>query len=169
MTHSHHTRKYTFWGHHRLTFLSALALCGLVLAGDFPAAGQAEVAPVPGPSDVFAEIGLAWQFGDEQALANLVHRDGLRVRRGRGDGRTTHYSPSQAYYYFKNLFQSNPTVSFTFERRQQNTAGERTRAMTLWTHRENDSSQEQEEKLVLVLSSDKGLWRLSEIQTISTN
>lgn|GEM_PF-2785361 len=149
--------------------LAAVLLLGLLLPGaGLQAGGQETTAPVRGPADIFADIGLAWQAADEQALANLVHPEGLRVHGGRNDARITHYSPSQAFYYFKNLFRTHPTVSFTFERHQQNAEAERTRAMTLWTYRTGNDPDVQEDRLVLVLSSVKGLWRLSEIQTIST-
>ena len=120
-----------------------------------------------GPDEVFAAIAAAWENGDEEALAGLVHEDGLRVTNGDYD-RFTNYSPSQAFYYFKNQFQIHPTVSFRFERLQDSQLpAERVHGMVVWEYRRANTSTVQELKLVLVLTRQEDVWRLSEINTIT--
>lgn len=121
-----------------------------------------------GPDAVFAAIASAWESGDEEALAALVHTDGLRVTSGEYD-RFTNYSPSQAYYYFKNQFQTHPTVSFRFERLQEKMSGQdRVHGMVVWEYRKAHISTPQEIRLVLVLVMQDSQWRLAEINTITT-
>ena len=121
-----------------------------------------------GPETVFTAIAEAWENADEEALANLVHEDGLRVTNGEYD-RFTNYSPSQAFYYFKNQFQLHPTVSFTFKRLQDSPRGQdRIHGMVIWEYRRAQVKQVQEMRLVLVLTRQDNVWRLSEINTITT-
>ncbi len=108
----------------------------------------------------------AFEAGDQQVLADLVHADGLRVRSGVAGGRDTDYSPNQAFYYFKNLFQSHRTVTFTYLRMEEAAAGERVHAMAQWTHQAPDSGAQRETRLVFVLSRQGETWRLTELTTI---
>ena len=116
---------------------------------------------------VFAAIAAAWERGDEEALAGLVHDDGLVVTAGKAV-RASSYSPSQAFYYFKNQFQSRPTVSFRYERRQEKLVGrDRVHGMVVWQYREAHREEPREIRLVLVLARQGDRWRLSEINTIT--
>lgn len=120
-----------------------------------------------GPDEVFSAIAAAWQSGDEAALAQLVHQDGLRVTTGDYD-RFINYSPSQAYYYFKNQFQLHPTVSFQFERLEETPSGrDRMHGMVVWEYRRAHVTALMEKRLVLVLTRQDSAWRLSEINTIT--
>ena len=121
---------------------------------------------VPDPRMVFGEIARAWEDGDQQTLADLVHEDGLTVTTGGNDDRTTHYSPSQAYYYFKNMFQTHRTLVFMFEKTQDASAGDRVHGMAVWKRRRPDSERIQEMKLVCVLVMQDDQWRLAEINKI---
>lgn len=118
------------------------------------------------PRMVFGQIATAWEDGDQQSLADLVHEAGMRVTSGDNPDRSIHYSPSQAFYYFKNLFQSHRTMVLTFDKMQDATAGDRVHGMALWKRRRPDSEQVQEVKLVFVLSRQDDLWRLVEINKI---
>ena len=89
--------------------------------------------------------------GDQQTLADLVHEDGLTVTTGGTADRTTHYSPSQAFYFFKNMFQTHRTLVFAFEKAQDASAGDRVHGMAVWKRRRPDSERIQELKLVCVL------------------
>lgn len=117
---------------------------------------------------VFESIALAWQAADEDALAKLVHQDGLRVTSGDYD-RFTSYSPNQAFYYFRNQFQQHPTISFTFSRLQEQHGGsDRVHGMVVWKYRRPSLTTVEELRLVLVLTKQGEQWRLSEINTITT-
>jgi hypothetical protein len=153
---------------------AAFLLVGLLLLSGLPGTAEAKLVKDParqagsGPEAVFSAIARAWEMEDEAALADLVHEDGLRVTSGDYD-RYINYSPSQAYYYFKNQFQAHPTVSFTFERQQEKLSGEkRVHGMVVWKYRSaTAAAQVQEMKLVLVLTRQAEVWRLSEINTIN--
>ncbi|MFO7610846.1 MAG: hypothetical protein R6X35_16925 [Candidatus Krumholzibacteriia bacterium] len=142
--------------------------CGLI-AGALPAAADLvrpdSAAPAAEARAVFELLKRGFEDGDQQILADLVHGDGLHVRHGGGDTRRTEYSPSQSFYYFKNLFQSQRTVSFTFLRMEE-AAGERVHAMALWVHRRAGEPADRELQLVLVLSRQGAVWRLAELTTI---
>ena len=118
------------------------------------------------PRMVFGRIARAWEEADQHTLADLVHEAGLKVTAGGTPGRTTHYSPSQAFYYFKNIFQTHRTLIFTFEKMQDASAGERVHGMAVWTRRRPDSEKIQEIKLVCVLVRQDDQWRLAEINKI---
>ncbi len=118
------------------------------------------------PRSVFGQIAEAWESGDERALAGMIHPDGLRVTTGRRDERASTYSPSQAYYYFRNLFQSHQTLLFEFEMMQDATAGARVHGMATWHRRRPDSDKVQEIKLVCILVQQDDQWKLAEINTI---
>lgn len=118
------------------------------------------------PRPVFGLIATAWEDGDQQALADLVHEAGLRVTSGGNPERSTHYSPSQAFYYFKNLFQAHRTLLLTFDKMQDATAGDRVHGMAFWKRRRPDSDVVQEVKLVFVLAKQDDRWRLVEINKL---
>ncbi len=121
-----------------------------------------------GSAEVFARIRTAIESGNQQALADLVHEDGLRVRTGGAAARDVEYSPSQAFYYFKNLFQARRTVSFVFTRTEQASPGDRVHAMALWSydHPGRPGDEPDEVRLMLVLGRQGDAWRLIEITTI---
>jgi hypothetical protein len=118
------------------------------------------------PKMVFGRIARAWEEGDQQTLADLVHEGGLQVTTGGTAGRTSQYSPSQAFYYFKNVFQTHRTLIFTFEKMQDASAGERVHGMAVWQRRRPDSEKIQEVKLVCVLARQGDQWMLAEINKI---
>jgi len=151
-----------------------LALVALVLTGAMlTAANRAEAklvrdkdADSNAPRVVFGLIAQAWEQGDEQALADLVHAGGLRVTSGGRDERVSNYSPSQAFYFFRNLFQSHRTLLFEFEMMQDGTAGVQVHGMATWKRRRPDSTKIQDVKLVCILVQQGDQWKLAEINTI---
>lgn len=132
--------------------------------GDLVRDGRA--APATDARAVFELVRQAFEQGDQQVLADLVHEDGLRVRSGGTNGRDTDYSPSQAFYYFKNLFQTHRTVAFVYQRMEETAVGERVHALARWTHRRPSHDEDLELRLVIVLSRQGEAWRLAEITTI---
>jgi len=148
---------------------------GLTFGLGTPACGRAHAAPPPRGQErepaedtdrAFARISSAWEAGDERALANLVHPDGLRVTGEEAPARSLTYSPSQAFYYFKNLFQGMSTLSFEFQRRQDPSAGERVHGLAAWRYRRGGREDADEQKLVFVLIRSQDRWLLSEITVI---
>ena len=118
------------------------------------------------PREVFGRIAEAWDASDEEVLASLVHRDGLKVTNDRSEKRDSRYSPSQAYYYFRNIFQAHRTLLFDFEMMQDAEAGNRVHALAVWKRRRPDSEIVQELKLVCTLVKEDDQWKLAEINTI---
>lgn len=118
------------------------------------------------PRLVFGMIARAWEDADQQTLANLVHKDGLKVTSGGNPDRTTHYSRSQAFYYFKNVFQSHRSLVFDYEMTQDASAGDRVHGMAIWKRRRPDSEKIEEVKLVCILARQGDQWALVEINKI---
>lgn len=140
------------------------ALLGLPAVPAWAAKDEAIRAAADSPGAVFSRLASAFESGDASALAALVHREGLAVT-DHGE-RTSEYSPSQAVYYFKNLFQGQRTLLFAYKMTQDDVDGGRARAMAEWKRRRVDSDRVAEMQIVLVLALDEGRWRLSEINMI---
>ncbi|MEN8006662.1 MAG: hypothetical protein ABFS42_06570 [Candidatus Krumholzibacteriota bacterium] len=146
--------------------LAASALLAFAGGADARIVKGPEGAQDNGPRMVFGEIARAWEEADQQALADLVHESGLKVTAGGNPDRATHYSPSQAFYYFKNVFQTHRTMVFLFEKTQDASGGDRVHGMAVWKRRRPDSDRIQELKLVCILARQGDQWRLAEINTI---
>lgn len=116
------------------------------------------------PRAVFAGIAAAFETSEASPLASLVHPDGLRVT-GHGE-RTSHYSPSQAVYFFRNLFEGQRTLLFSFLKSQDDARGDHARGMATWKRRRLDSERVIEVQLVIVLARDGDHWRLAELNII---
>lgn len=119
-----------------------------------------------GAKMTFGIMEARWLAGDAEGLAALVHEGGLSVSSGPNAGRETQYSPSQAVYYFKNLFQSHQTVSFAFDKVQGGVDAPRAHGMATWTRRRAGQHRDQTVRLMCVLSRVGEGWRLTEIHTI---
>lgn len=107
-----------------------------------------------------------WLAGDAEGVAALVHDDGLNVTSGPNAGRRTQYSPAQAVYYFKNLFQSHQTVSFIFDKVQGGVDSPRAHGMATWDRRRAGQDRDQTIRLMCVLARVGDGWKLTEIHTI---
>jgi len=118
------------------------------------------------PRQVFGLIVRAWEEGDEQTLADLVGEEGLRVTNSHAEERVSHYSPSQSYYFFRNMFQAHRTLVFEFEMMQDAAAGARVHGVATWKRRRPDSEIIQVIRLVCILNQQDGRWKLAEINTI---
>jgi hypothetical protein len=125
-------------------------------------ASPAAAETAPGP--VFAGIAVAFEASEASQLASLVHPDGLRVT-GHGE-RTSHYSPNQAVYFFRNLFEGQRTLLFSFLKSQDDARGDHARGMATWKRRRLDSERVIEVQLVIVLARDGDRWRLAELNII---
>jgi len=123
---------------------------------------RASAESAPGP--VFARIADAFETSDAAQLAALVHPDGLRVT-GHGE-RTSHYSPSQAVYFYRNLFEGHRTLLFSFMKSQDDARGDHARGMAAWKRRRLDSERVIEIQIVIVLARDGDHWRLAELNII---
>lgn len=144
--------------------LSIALLAALVAAPVLPpecAAAPADRDHGDGAGEVFARVAAAFEEGDAEALADLVHPDGLRVS-GYND-RVGAYSPAQAVYFFRNLFQAQRTLVFSFRKTQDDASGRLARAMAEWKRRRVDSERIIDQQLVLVLAKDGRHWKLAEI------
>ncbi|MCP4574487.1 MAG: hypothetical protein GY838_19220 [bacterium] len=148
----------------RTTARACLALLVLLLAAGTAAGRDADRATASQPSASYLRIAQAWEDGNPEVLADLIHPDGLQVRIGKG-GRATSYSPSQAFYFFKNLFRDNLTESFDYQR-QQKATGPRVHAMAVWRCREAPGDPLHIRRLVLVLARSGDTWQLTEINTV---
>ena len=113
---------------------------------------------------VFSRIARAFEESDAASLAALVHAEGLRVT-GHNE-RAGEYSPAQAVYFFRNLFQAQRTLVFAFRKTQDDAAGGFARGMADWKRRRIDSETVVEQQIVLRLARDDGQWRLVEINLI---
>ncbi len=148
----------------------------LLLAAPVVARAQPAQSPPPahtkrtprdqGPSyqATFSRLSKAWRASDRKALSGLVHPDGLKVVSGRAGERAVTYSPSQAFYYFRNLFQNVRTNDFVLDRVQKNPGGDRVHALATWELAGPRGGRTT--RMVLVLTRRQGRWYLSEITTI---
>lgn len=141
--------------------LAAVVLAAAQVLGG-PAA--ADRRPEEPSGAIFARIAAGFEDGDSGALAALVHSEGLRVT-GHNE-RSGEYSPSQAVYFFRNLFQAQRTLLFAFRKTQDDAPGGYARGMADWKRRRVDSDRVVEQQLLLVLALDGGRWRLTEINMI---
>lgn len=152
----------------RARWVGALVLACLAVCALGPARAWSATAGDRHPEDtagaVFARVATAFEEGDAGALAALVHREGLRVT-GHNE-RSGEYSPSQAVYFFRNLFQAHRTLLFAFRKTQDDASGGYARGMADWKRRRVDSDRVVEQQLLLVLTQDDGRWRLTEINMI---
>lgn len=153
----------------RASWLWLLVAVAVLLTGVTPVLAQTRdqgPSSQDGPSyqAEFSRMAQAWRSADRKVLAGMVHPDGLVITpQGAGD-RTATYSPSQAFYYFRNLFQDSHTLTFTMTRIQDSPRGDRVHGLALWNF--EDGSQRKTLRLVIVLARDKDHWYLSELTTI---
>jgi len=116
--------------------------------------------------DIFAALAQAWQQEDHASLADLVAREGVEIAIAPDQERDTHYSPDQAFYFFKNLFQSSDTDSFKYLRLQHQNRGGLVHAVADWSYRRPGGDAVVGERLVVKLTHDASGWGLSEIRAI---
>ena len=115
---------------------------------------------------VFLELATYWETEDHTELAELVSADGVHIVMGIVADREVTYSPRQAFYFFRNLFQTNETESFSYLRRQEDDSGGQVRGMVRWRFRRHGAEQIEEVRLVLSLGQRAEGWKLTEIRAI---
>jgi hypothetical protein len=146
--------------------LASVILGTMLLAAPLPAAIVVPDSPAPPAARaVLAEVAAAFGAGDHDALAGLVHPDGVRVALSPAAGRSSELTPAQAHYYFKNLFQGVRTVAFDYLR-HSGTDDARVHAVAVWRQRDADAAGPVARRLLVTLARDGEAWRLTEIMTL---
>ncbi len=102
---------------------------------------------------------------DHGALAARVAPDGVDIAFGQGGARN-HYSASQAFYFFKNLFQSTETVTFRFSLLNEEPETGLVHAVADWTRRRSGESRAVPERLIITLAHGEAGWGLTGIRAI---
>ncbi len=158
-------RSWIAWSAGLLLVLLATAP-GIVFGGGHTdhKAGRSRRSENPSYQAVFSRVALAWRTGDQKTLAGLVHPNGLKIITGGSPERAVNYSSSQAFYYFRNLFQNSRTLSFSMARIQDSPQGERVHGLADWRYK--SGRRERTVRLVIVLARYEDSWFLSEITTI---
>ncbi len=141
-------------------------LWSTVACADSPRVKKEKVTRQADPSyqAVFARISQAWRAGDQKTLAGLVHPDGLEIISGGTRDHAVSYSPSQSFYYFRNLFQTSHTLTFAMTRLQKSPQGDRVHGLATWES--TTSTGQRATRLVIVLARHQNRWYLNEITTI---
>jgi len=106
-----------------------------------------------------------WRAEDHAALAGLIAPEGARIAIGYDPDRENLYSPSQSFYFFKNLFQSLDTEVFLVENSQAG-GEEQAHALIRWRSRRGDSEKTTETRLVISLVRGSEGWAVTEIRTL---
>lgn len=130
----------------------------LIIAGD--------ETPTGGSAATFLALATFWETEDHTELAELVCTDGVRIVMNPVNEREVTYSPSQAFYFFRNLFQTSETESFSYLRRQEDDSGGQVRAVVRWRFRPSGEEEIDEVRLVLSLVQRDAGWKLTEIRAI---
>jgi hypothetical protein len=115
---------------------------------------------------VFMALASHWENESHTDLADLVSADGVRVAMGPVADREVTYSPRQAYYFFRNLFQTSETESFRYQRRQDEESSSQARSVVRWRYRRHGSERVEEVRLVVSLGYRDEGWKLTEIRAI---
>lgn len=115
---------------------------------------------------MYAIIADAWLAQDHKQLAEVVAEDGVVIAIAPDRKRDSRYSPDQAFYFFKNLFQFAHTDSFEFRRLQDEEEGGVIHAVADWKYRRTGSEALVGERFIFTLTSSTSGWGLIEIRAI---
>ncbi len=137
-----------------------LAAACLLLAGGGAAARI--VVPAEEALPVLASLETAVRVGDHEAMAGLLSEHGVRVNLGPMAERSSDLTPSQAFYYFKTLFQDRQTLEFAFEKHQEVDGG-RLHAVAVWRFAEPAAGPETRLRVLFTLVHGSGGWKVTEI------
>ena len=143
--------------------LAALA-CWVPAARDV-AAATGSGSPAAAPRPVFDALARAWNAEDHAALAARIAADGVDIALGPGGARN-HYSPSQAYYFFKNLFQTTETDGFRCTLLSEEPEAGLVHAVAEWSRRRAGEEGATVERLIITLARGETGWGLAGIRTI---
>ena len=127
-------------------------------------AGTVREEPPPA-RPVLDALARAWEAEDHGALAARVAPDGVDIAFGQGGARN-HYSASQAFYFFKNLFQSTETVTFRFSLLNEELETGLVHAVADWTRRRSGESGTAPERLIITLARGEAGWGLTGVRAI---
>jgi hypothetical protein len=106
-----------------------------------------------------------WRAADHAALADQIAADGARIAIGPDPDRENLYSPSQSFYFFKNLFQAFETEEFVVETSQAS-GDDQAHALVRWVHRRSGTDRLEESRLVISLIRGPDGWAVTEIRTL---
>jgi hypothetical protein len=115
---------------------------------------------------VFTAVSEAWLAEDHTMLARLVAPAGVRIAISPTQDRENMYSPSQAFYFFKSLFQTTHTTDFLFRRLQREAAGSTVHAVVDWRYQRGGADAVHLERLFFTLTRLRTGWGLAEIRAI---
>jgi hypothetical protein len=114
---------------------------------------------------VLERVAVAFLDGDHEALAALVHPDGVRLGLGPDPERITELTPGQSHYYFKALFRSSHCIAFDYQRHQA-TADARVLARAVWRVERHDRGDVELRRLLVTLARHPDGWRLTELTAL---
>ena len=114
----------------------------------------------------FTKIEQGFADSDHAMLADLVAEQGVTIVLSPDPERDSHYSPSQAYYFFRNLFQTSRTESFRFSRLQDGAGGGRIHGVADWRYRRSGTDDIAGERLIITITETESGWGLAEIRAI---
>lgn len=137
-------------------------LAGICLVLGAGAAPARIVVPADEAIPVLGSIEEAVRAGDHEAMVKLLSPQGVRLSLGPVAERTSDLTPSQAYYFFKTLFQDRQTVEFTFEKHQEVDGG-RLHAVAVWRFTAPATGPETRQRVLFTLAHGSGGWKVTEI------
>jgi hypothetical protein len=144
----------------RRPLLRLLAAVGFALGA--ATAGARIVVPADEAVPVLERIEAAVRAGDHEAMANLLSPHGARLNLGPVADRSNDLTPSQAFYFFKTLFQDRQTVEFAFEKHQEMDGG-RLHAVAVWRFAAPATGPQTRQRVLFTLAHDGDGWKVTEI------
>lgn len=144
---------------HRIIPQLLAAACVALTAGG---AAARIVVPADDAIPVLASIETAVGAGDHEAMAGLLSPHGVRLNLGPVAERCSDLTPSQAFYYFKTLFQDRQTLEFAFEKHQEVDGG-RLHAVAVWRFAEPVAGPQTRQRVLFTLAHGSGGWKVTEI------
>lgn len=146
--------------------VAAACLCVLTLAGP-PAGLCAAGGAASGEARPALEaLARAWLAEDHAALAAMVASEGAEIAIGSTSGARNHYSPSQAFYLFKNLFQATEQDAFRILRVRQEGQSGLVHAVAEWECRRSGAAEVRTERLLLTLVRGESRWGLTGVRAV---
>jgi hypothetical protein len=143
----------------RIVPLLLAVACAALAAGG---ATARIIVPADEALPVLARIEAAVRADDHEAMANLLSAQGARLNLGPVAERSSDLTPSQAFYYFKTLFQDRQTVEFAFAKHQEVDGG-RLHAVAIWRFTALAAGPETRQRVLFTLAHGDDGWKVTEI------